>query len=85
MIWIIKTSDLSHFFSDFRTHCYWVYRIHREMNGEVAPSVQYLADDTIFFCNRYVLPMVQLAKHDACHRDLGDRLARNMGIWRLHG
>lgn len=84
MIWIIKTSDLSHFFSDFRTHCYWVYRIHREMNGEVIPSAQYLADDTIFFCDRYVFPMVQLAKDDACHRDLRDRLERNMGIWRLH-
>ena len=67
MILIIKLADISHPLRIFHVHLYWVYKISAEIdtillqhdNSQV-PTIDYLAQDTLFFINTFVKPLVDL-------------------------
>lgn len=77
MILILKLADLSHFLQDFTTHLFWVYKIHRESQGEVLVDVHYMTRDTLWFGRRFVAPLVELMGK----KDLKLRFQENVAKW----
>lgn len=83
MVLIIKLADLSHFFREKRLHILWVYRIYREMNGEEAPSIDFISKDTIWFGRHFVESLLNVFLQRANHKAnlLRIQFQKNLTLW----
>ena len=48
---VLKLADLSHFFRNFKIHCYWVYKLKNEHKQSMNSAE--LSRDTIWFKNNF--------------------------------
>ena len=84
---LLRLADLGHFLSDRReTHVFWVFRIHAEIGTGSRMTLKELANDTVNFGTRFVLPLLHLAKK-ILQPEAWKRLALNyedkMRLWKM--
>lgn len=85
MILIIKLADISHPLRTFHVHLYWVYKISVEIDyhQDQVPTMNYIAQDTLFFINNFVKPLVVLFTHRYKKSHfLGQLLEKNINVWK---
>ena len=86
MLLILKLSDVSHPMRPFNVHWGWVGKLLTEGNVKY-DSLQFIANDTIQFINKFVKPMVDIFKSkfpQSTSSMLFQNLENNINIWKTY-
>lgn len=83
MILVIKLADISHPLRSFHVHLYWVYKVTVETNNSQVPTLNYVANDTLYFINTFVKPLVDLITNRYKKSSfIKQHLERTINIWK---
>ena len=95
MVIVLKLADISHVLRPFRVHAYWVYNLIRETNKlsharksfeKCVPSVEYMANDTINFAEKFVGDLLDkiMSFYPGFPPELLANYAKNLNTWRSY-